>query len=116
MRCMATSPSKLIDNLTEGIHKTKYKICGCFLEYESVKYNLIKYKCLSCNKEYSNKFDEELKKKFKNIFKFFNSDINRFILQLRKRVYLEYISMNIWIIGKSLMKQHYLKKKNFIVT
>ena len=24
--------------------------------------------------------------------------------------------MNIWMIGKSLMKQHYLKKKNFIAT
>ena len=40
-----------------------------FFEYESVKDNLIKYKCLSCNKDYSNKFDEELKKKLSNIFK-----------------------------------------------
>ena len=35
--------------------------CDCFLEYESLKNNLIKYKCLSCNKDYSNKIDEELK-------------------------------------------------------
>ena len=27
-----------------------------------------------------------------------------------------FILMNIWMIGKSLMKQHYLKKKNFIAT
>ena len=33
-----------------------------FFEYESVKDNLTKYKCLSCNKDYSNKIDEELKK------------------------------------------------------
>ena len=57
------------------------------IEYESVKDNLIKYKCLSCNKDYSNKIDEELKKKFKKTFKFFNNDITQFILVLRKGVY-----------------------------
>ena len=38
------------------------KIMIVFFEYESVKDNLTKYKCLSCNKDYSNKIDEELKK------------------------------------------------------
>ena len=42
---MASSLSDLIDNLTEGIHKIKCKYCGFFLEYESFKDNLIKYKC-----------------------------------------------------------------------
>ena len=59
----------------------------CFLEYESVKENLIKYKCLSCNKDYSNKLDEKLKKRFKNTFKFSDNDINKFILLLRKGVH-----------------------------
>ena len=58
-----------------------------FLEYESVKENLIKYKCLSFNKDYSNKIDEELKKRFKNTFTFSNKDINKYILLLRKGVY-----------------------------
>ena len=62
---MATSLSNLVDNLTEGIHKIKCKDNDCFLEYESVKDNFIKYKCFSCNKDYSNKIDEELKKRFK---------------------------------------------------
>ena len=57
---MASSLSNLIDNLAEGIPKLKFKYCHCFLEYESVKDNLIKYKCLSCNKDYSNKLDEKL--------------------------------------------------------
>ena len=52
---MATSLSNLVDNLTERIHKIKFKGCDCFLEYESVKDNLVKYKCLSCNKDYSEK-------------------------------------------------------------
>ena len=54
-RFTATSLSYLVDNLTEEIRKIKCKECDCFLEYESVKDNLIKYKCLSCNKNYSNK-------------------------------------------------------------
>ena len=86
-RFMATSLSNLVDNLREGIHKIKCKDCDCFLEYESVKDNLIKYKYLSCNKNYSNKIDEELKKRFKNTFKFSNNDINKFISLLRKGVY-----------------------------
>ena len=56
---------------------------------------MIKYKCLSCNKDYSNKIDEKLKKRFKNTFKFSNNDIKIFILLLRKSVYL-YQCMNEW--------------------
>ena len=53
-----------------------------FLEYESVKENSAKFKCLSCNQDYSNKLDEEIKKKFKDKFKFSNNDITEFILLL----------------------------------
>ena len=52
-----------VENLIERIHKIKFKDCDCFLDYESLKDSLIKYKCWSCNKNYSNKIDEELKKK-----------------------------------------------------
>ena len=48
---------------------------------------MTKYKCLSCNKDYSNKIDEELKKWFRKTFTFSNNDINKFILLLRKGVY-----------------------------
>ena len=67
---MATSLSNLVDNLIEEIHKTKCKDCDCLLEYESVKKNSIKYKCTSCNKDYSNKIDEELKIRFRNTLNF----------------------------------------------
>ena len=57
--------------------------------------NLIIYKCLSCNKCYSKKLNEELKRKFKNTFKFSNNDINKSILLLKKGVYpFEY--MDYW--------------------
>ena len=52
-RFMASSLSNLVNNLAEGIRKIKYKDCDCFLEY-FFKDNLIKYKCLSCNKDSSN--------------------------------------------------------------
>ena len=47
MRFMATSLSKFVDNLTEGMHEIKSGDCGCSLEHESVKNNLIKYNYLS---------------------------------------------------------------------
>ena len=84
---MASSLSNLVGILAEEIHKIKCKDCDCFLEYESVKDNFIKYKCLSCNRNYSNKIDKELKKRFKNTFKFSDNNINKFILLLRKGVY-----------------------------
>ena len=45
---------------------------------------MVKYKCLSCKKDYS--IDEELKKRFKNTFSFSNSDIKKFIFLLRESV------------------------------
>ena len=81
----------LVDNLTEGIHKIKCKDCYFFLKYESAKDNLIKYKFLSCNKNYSNKSDEE----FNNALKFYNNGINKFILLIRKFFYL-YEYMDEW--------------------
>ena len=92
---METSLANLVNNLTEGIDKFKCKDCDCFFEYESDKENLIKYKCLSCNKSYWNKTDEKLKRRFKNTFKFSNNDINKSILLLRKGAY-PYDYMDDW--------------------
>ena len=41
---------------------------------------------LTCNKDYSNKLDEKVKKQFKNTFMFSNNDIKKFILFLRKNI------------------------------
>ena len=56
---------------------------------------MIKYKCLFCNKDYFGKTDKELKKRFKNTFKLSDKGINKFILLLRKGVYL-YKYMDDW--------------------
>ena len=103
VKCMASSLSNLGKNLSEGIHRSKCKYghgdkksetsgikCkyhNCFLEYMNFKDDLIKYKCLFCDKNYQHKFDEKLKEGFFNIYKFSNPINNKFILFLRKVVY-----------------------------
>ena len=91
---MVSSLSNLVDNLPERIHKINCK-SDFFLEYENVKGNLIKYKWLFFNKDYSNKLDEKLKNNFENTFKLSKNDINKFILLLAKGVY-PYENMDDW--------------------
>ena len=108
---MASSLSNLVNNLSEGIHKIKckyelndkkceifrikYKYCDCLFEYTNFKDDLIEYKCLCCNKNYQQKFDEKLKEQFFNTYKFSNHDNNKFILLLWKGVY-PYEYMDDW--------------------
>ena len=109
---METSLSNLVDNLTEGIHKIKCKDYVSFLECESVKDNLIRYKCLSYNKNYSNKLDEELKNRIKSTFKFSNDDIDKYICCQENMFILMSICMN----GESLMKHHCLNSNCLIAS
>ena len=103
-RFIRSSLLNLVNNLSEGLHRIKYKLehddkkcetcgikytyCKCFLEYTNFKDVLIKYRCLSCNKSYRRKFDEKLKERFFNTYTFSNYDNNKFILLLRKGVFL----------------------------
>ena len=98
-RFMASSLSNLIKNLSEGIHRIKckyrhddkkcetcritYKYCDCFLEYTNFKDDLIEYKCLCCNKNYQQKFDEKLREQLFNTYKFCNHGNNKFIVAKR---------------------------------
>ena len=49
--------------------------------------DLIECKCLFCNKNYQQKFDEKLKERFFNTYTFSNHDNKKFILLLEKGVY-----------------------------
>ena len=91
-RFMATSLSKLVDNLTDNIHNDKcikFKSNLCFVRAMNEK---LIFKCIYCEKEYEKEFKKELIERFASTYKFCNNDINKFILLLRKSVYpYEYI-------------------------
>ena len=56
---------------------TKYNYWDCFLEYINFKDDLKEYKCLSCNKNYQQKFNEKLKEQLFNTYKFSYQDNNK---------------------------------------
>ena len=87
-RFMATSLSKLVDNLTKGIHNNKCLDCNSCLDYVRITKNeKFLLKCFNCDIYYKKKFNKDLIKKFKNTYSFCNNDLNKFILLLRKGVY-----------------------------
>ena len=53
----------------------------------NIQDNLILCKCLCWDRNYQKTFDKKLKKRFENIYKFFNYYVNKFIMLLRKGVY-----------------------------
>ena len=99
---MSSSLSKLADNLSEGIHNNKCLDFNSCLDYVRIttwrpgslerKTEKLLLKCFNCDSYYKNKFNKDIIKKFKNTYSFCNSDLNKFILLLRKGVYpYEYI-------------------------
>ena len=101
-RIMASS-SNLVNNLSKGLHKIKCKLehddkiwetyrikckhCDCFLEYTNFKDDLVEYKFLSCSKSYQRKFDEKLKERYFNTYRFSSKKV--------------FMLVNIWMIGKN---------------
>ena len=91
-RFMSSSLSKLVDNLSEGIHNDKCVNCNSCLDCIKIKNEKLLLKCFNCNTYYKKKFNKDLIKKFKNAYSFCNNDLNKFILLLRKGVYpYEYV-------------------------
>ena len=67
-RFMAMPLSKLIDNLSEGIHNNKCADCKSFLDYIKTKNEKLILKCFNCETYYRKKFNKELIKRFASTY------------------------------------------------
>ena len=84
---MSTSLSKLVDNLSEGLHNNRCVDCKSCLNCMKNKDEKLIFRCFSCKKNYEKDFNKELIKRFANTYSFCSKDLNKFILLLRKGVY-----------------------------
>ena len=57
---MSTSLSKLVDNLSEGLHNNRCVDCKSCLEYMKNKDEKLIFRCFSCKKNYEKDFNKEL--------------------------------------------------------
>ena len=86
-RLMSSSLSKLVDNLSEGIHNNKCADCKSNIDYIKTKNEKLILECYNCKKRYRKKFNKDLIKRFASTYEFCNNDLNKFVLLLRKGVY-----------------------------
>ena len=86
-RFMATSLSKLVDNLTEGIHNDKCINCKSDISYMKAIDETLIFRCFNCKKNYKKEINKELTERFSSTYEFCDKDLNKFIMLLRKGVY-----------------------------
>ena len=86
LKLIPSSLSSLVDNLSEGLLNYKSATCKPCLDYISTKDNQLVFKCTECSKNHKNHFNKNLIKRSENTYEFFDRDINKFILLLRKGV------------------------------
>ena len=94
-RFMSMPLSKLIDNLSEGLHNNKCLDCESCLDYIKIKNEKLISKCFNCKQYYEKNFNKELIKRFASTYEFCNKNLNKFISLLRKGVY-PYECMDNW--------------------
>ena len=84
---MSSSLSKLVHNLSEGIHNNKCSNCKSNLDYIKAKTEKLILECYNCKQHYRKEFDKKLIKRFASTYEFCYNDLNKFVLLLKKVVY-----------------------------
>ena len=84
---MSMSLSKLIGNLSEGLHNDKCSNCKSCLDYIKTKNEKLILKCFNCKQNYEKDVNKEFIKRFASMYEFCNKNLNKFVLLLRKGVY-----------------------------
>ena len=69
-RFRSSSLSKLVDNLSEGIHNNKCADCKSNLDYIKTKNEKLILECYNCKQHYRKKFNKELIKRFASTYEF----------------------------------------------
>ena len=69
VRSVASLLSSLPDNLSERLHKGKWKDSKSCPEYATVNDISLVFKYIGCSKNYEEEFDEDLAKRFENTFR-----------------------------------------------
>ena len=87
-RFMSSSLSGHFSNLSDELHSDKSTDCKSCLDYMITTDDQLIFTCFECKKNYEKDFNKELIKRFVNIYEFCSENINKFILLLRKGVYL----------------------------
>ena len=91
---MLASLSDLVNNLSNGLHNKKCVDCKFGVDFMKAEDYILIFRFFKC-KNYKIDFDKKLINKFSSVYNFYKSDINKFILLLRKAVY-PYEYMNSW--------------------
>ena len=65
---MPTSLSKLVDNLSEGLHNNTCVNCKSCFDYVKTKNEKLIFTCFNCKKNYEKDFNKELIKRFANTY------------------------------------------------
>ena len=71
---MSSSVSKLVENLSEGIHNNKCADSKSNLDYIKTKNEKLILECYNCKQRYRKKFNKELIKRFASTYEFCNND------------------------------------------